>query len=752
MQRTHSVEEPDAQPSMRAPVLMPALVEGAFDYLVPVGTPEGRLVEATLAGRRLVGAVWKDMIGADAQGASRPHPPSFGLAASGSHGPSVLRTPEIPIEKLKPIARVIDNLPPLSANFMKWLDWVSEFTLAPKGAVLSLCGLAHAAKVTRKQHAPQVFTLAMPQLTDEQRHAAQAIEAAVENSCEGETKTPLTPLLLDGVTGSGKTEVYYHGIEKAVAHGLQVLVLVPEISLTHQWLERFEKTFGCTPVIWHSRMTPAAKARAWQAVARGEVQVVVGARSALFLPFAKLGLIVVDEEHDPSYKQEDGVLYHARDMAVVRARFENVPIVLVSATPSLETLENVREGKYRALHLVSRYGSAGMPDVRLVDLRNEPPERGEFLSPTVKQAMLNTLARGEQVLFFLNRRGYAPLLLCRACGHRFQCSDCSAWLVVHGRSDMREGGIAPHALLPPSATRLAQSATHGKTAAWLSCHHCGHKEPMPKECPNCKAEADKLAPCGPGVERIAEEVRGLFGCVRSASEPLAAGVVAAGDEGGASPPSIITLSSDESITAETWAQIEAGKVDILVGTQMVAKGHHFPRLTLVVVVDADVGLDGADLRAGERTYQMLHQLGGRAGRGELAGQVLVQTYCPEHPVMKALVAHDRDRLMALEAKERKAGNWPPFGQLAAILLDGKDEAAVRHAGQMLARTAPDDARLKVLGPAPAPLSKLRGQYRYRLLIKAQTGIHLQRTLKGWLASQKFKGVRIKVDVNPYYFM
>lgn len=275
---------------------------------------------------------------------------------------------------------------------------------------------------------------------------------------------------------------------------------------------------------------------------------------------------------------------------------------------------------------------------------------------------------------------------------------------------------------------------------------------MPKECPNCKAEADKLAPCGPGVERIAEEVRGLFGCVRSASEPLAAGVVAVGDEGGASPPSIITLSSDESITAETWAQIEAGKVDILVGTQMVAKGHHFPRLTLVVVVDADVGLDGADLRAGERTYQMLHQLGGRAGRGELAGQVLVQTYCPEHPVMKALVAHDRDRLMALEAKERKAGNWPPFGQLAAILLDGKDEAAVRHAGQMLARTAPDDARLKVLGPAPAPLSKLRGQYRYRLLIKAQTGIHLQRTLKGWLASQKFKGVRIKVDVNPYYFM
>jgi primosomal protein N' (replication factor Y) len=745
MQRTHSVEEPDAQPSMRAPVLMPALVEGAFDYLVPAGTPTGTLVVATLAGRSLVGAVWEEQPTAyvrkrSADGPREPEQSERGGSGSDGGAAPSAAAPQKKF-KLKPIARVIDNVPPLKPEFCRWLDWVSDFTLAPKGAVLSLCGLAHAAKVTRKKFEPQVFTLAMPQLTDEQRHAAQAIEAAVANSCAGETKTPPTPLLLDGVTGSGKTEVYYHGIAKAVDRGQQALVLVPEISLTHQWLERFEKTFGCTPVVWHSRMTPAAKARSWQAVVRGEAQVVVGARSALFLPFAKLGLIVVDEEHDPSYKQEDGVLYHARDMAVARARFENVPIVLVSATPSLETLENVRDGKYRALHLASRFGSAGLPDVRLVDLRERPPERGEFLSPTVKQAMLNTLARGEQVLFFLNRRGYAPLLLCRACGHRFQCSDCSAWLVVHGRSESHDhASVASHGEpLAAGVSSNAAKGTRSPSRSYLSCHHCGYKEPMPKECPNCQAEADKLAPCGPGVERIAEEVRGLF-----------ANDVAGGRS--ESPPSIITLSSDESITAETWAQIEAGKVDILVGTQMVAKGHHFPRLTLVVVVDADVGLDGADLRAGERTYQMLHQLGGRAGRGELAGQVLVQTYCPEHPVMKALAAHDRDRLMALEARERKAGNWPPFGQLAAILLDGKDEAAVRHAGQMLARTAPDDARLKVLGPAPAPLSKLRGQYRYRLLIKAQTGIHLQRTLKGWLASQKFKGVRIKVDVNPYYFM
>ena len=657
--------EPNPQPTTTKPVLMPALVEAAFDYLVPQGTPEGTVVEAKLAGRSLVGVVWD----------------------------APKETKEIALAKLKPITRVIEGLPPLKRAFRQWIDWVSDFTLAPKGACLSLCGLAFAGKTTRKAFAPQQFTITLPTLTGGQSQVAKQLGALAAEK---------KPILLDGVTGSGKTEVYFHALAEAIVRNEQVLVLVPEISLTHQWLERFKTTFGTEPCVWHSRMTPASKARAWKAVVTGEVQVVVGARSALFLPFRNLGLLVIDEEHDPSYKQEDGVLYHARDMGVVRARFEQIPIILVSATPSLETLENVREGKYQALHLPERFGAAGLPTVRLIDMRIELPERGAFIAPLVRKAMFETLARGEQVLFFMNRRGYAPLLLCRACGHRFECSACSAWLVVHGKSR-------------------------------LECHHCGHKEKLPTECPACKAGADKLAPCGPGVERIAEEVRGMF-----VDAPEV--------------PRLAVLSSDEAIAAETWNDIEQGKIDILVGTQMVAKGHHFPRLTLVVVVDADVGLDGADLRAGERTYQLLHQLGGRAGRGELAGTVLVQTFEPEHAVMKALVAHDRDTLMALEARERKAGGWPPFGQLAAILLDGVDEAKVRAAGQMLARTAPADERLRILGPAPAPLSKLRGQYRYRLLVKAKAGIHLQRTLKGWLKDQKFSGVRIKVDVNPYYFM
>ena len=808
---THRMDEPQAQATSRVPVLMPALVDAPFDYLAPEGTPEGTLVEATLAGRKLVGAVWR----------------------------AVPEAKEVPLAKLKPVTHIVDRVPPLPARFRDWLDWISEFTLAPKGAVLSLCGLAHAAKQPKKALAPQPFEINLPQLTEAQQRVAVQLKISL-------TEKAPKPILLDGVTGSGKTEVYFHAIAAALAtKNSQVLVLVPEIALTHQWLHRFEKTFGARPVAWHSRMTPVARARAWQAVARGEAQVVVGARSALFLTFAQLRLIVVDEEHDPSYKQEDGVLYHARDMAVVRARFESAAIILASATPALETLENVRAGKYQALHLPERFGAAGLPTVRLVDMRKDPPERGDFLSPTAKRAMVETLARGEQVLLFLNRRGYAPLLLCRACGHRFECRHCSAWLVVHGRSR-------------------------------LECHHCGHKEPIPNACPSCEAPQEKLAACGPGIERIAEEARAMFqipsplrgedgrGPQSGKALPLETTLLHAKElrkemteaekalwqllrrnslgvkfrkqhpvghyivdfaclaprliieldggqhateeavekdkartaflkaqgyrvlrfwnhemleqpeavlekidaairaltgphpnpppKGEGIVPSLAILSSDEAIAAETWAQIEAGEIDILVGTQMVAKGHHFPRLTLVVVVDADVGLSGADLRAGERTYQLLHQLGGRAGRGELAGTVLIQTYEAQHPVMKALLAQNRAQLMALEAQERKAGGWPPFGQLAAILLDGVDETKVRQAGQQLAQSAPADARVTVLGPAPAPLSKLRGQYRYRLLIKAKPGIHLQHTLRAWLQGQKFSGVRIKIDVNPYYFL
>jgi len=655
------------QATTRLQVLVPAAIDGPFTYASQVPLAAGSLVGVNFANRHLVGAVW---------------PVAADMA--------------VPEAKLKYVSNVLD-VPPLPRELMQFIDAVASFTLAPLGAVLQLCGLAHAAKLVKRPLTAPDYQPTLPTLSPEQAKAATALAAQ-------KTK----PILLDGVTGSGKTEVYFHVIADALAAALdaQILVLLPEISLTHQWIERFTKTFGGAPTVWHSHLTPAQRRKHWQATANGTARVIVGARSALFLPFQNLQLIVVDEEHDPSFKQEDGVLYHARDMAVMRARFAQAAVILSSATPSLETLLNVESGKYIRVELPQRFGVAEMPTVTLIDLLNEPPERGEFLSPTAKQAMLQTLARGEQVLLFLNRRGYAPLLLCRTCGHRFQCDNCSAWMVMHGKN-----------------------IAH----ATLQCHHCGTRKKVPDKCPSCEAEAEMFAACGPGIERVTEEVRNMFALDETA-------------------PRLVMLSSDEAVAPEQWSAIERGEVDIIIGTQIIAKGHHFPRLTLVIVVDADMGLGGADLRAGERTFQLLHQLGGRAGRAEISGTVMIQTSQPQHPIMQALKRHDRNAVMKLERQLRQQGNWPPYGQLASILLDGVNEQNVLRAAQQLAREAPHDPRITVLGPAPAPLSKLRGQFRFRLLVKADKTIHLQRTLSGWLTGKKFTGVRIKLDVNPYYFL
>lgn len=640
----------------RVNVLLATALDKSLDYTCDVGGAVGAMVEVPLAGRKVMGVVL---------GAGKDDYPESKMKA-------VLQMPEVPA---------------LSSAYLKFIDWVAEYTLAPRGAVLALSGISHATKLPRKAYQPPDYISNMPSLSREQQRAYEDIKT-----------NGLTPCVLDGVTGSGKTEVYFHVIDDVIKAGKQVLILVPEIALTHQWMQRFEKTFGAAPIVWHSNQSPADRKRAWHAAVSGAGHVFVGARSALFLPFKDLAHIIVDEEHDLSYKQEDGVLYHARDMAVARAKFERIPVMLVSATPSLETVQNIRASRYKAVQLTERHAGAALPAIHLLDMTKHPPERGNFLSPVFIEAMVKTLAKGEQVLLFLNRRGYAPLMLCRACGYRFECSDCSSWLVLH------------------------------QSKHQLHCHHCGHKEKEPAECPSCKAEG-KLAACGPGVERIAQEVAALF-------------------------PEItpLTLSSDEIVDGAVMKRIISGEARIIIGTQMVAKGHHFPNLTLVGVVDADLGLNGGDLRASERTYQLLHQLSGRAGRAEAAGHVYLQTYESHHPVMKALAAGDRDGFMRAEMEIRERGAWPPYGQLAAILLDGTVEAEVQRAGIALARTAPHDARIKVLGPAPAPLSRLKGQYRYRLLVKADKQVSLQKTLAQWLENAAFKRVRLKVDVNPYYFM
>lgn len=509
--------------------------------------------------------------------------------------------------------------------------------------------------------------------------------------------------VIEGLPGSGKTEVYFEAVAAALAAGRQVLVLLPEIALSAQWLARFTERFGTAPAVWHSEVGHSERRRTWRGVLDGRASIVVGARSALFLPFADLGLIIVDEEHDGSFKQEDGVAYHARDMAVVRARLGAIPIALVSATPSLETIVNARRGRYRTLHLPDRPGSAPLPTVELIDLTHDRPPRGGFIAPGLRTALAETVARGEQALLFLNRRGYAPLTVCRGCGHRLPCPSCTAWLVEH---------------------RLIRR---------LVCHHCGYSRPMPTACPACGA-TDTLAPCGPGVERLAEEVAAVF--------PELRWLMATSD----------TLTGPKA-AAELVRQMEAGEIDAIIGTQIVAKGYHFPRLTLVGVIDADLGLSGGDLRAGERTFQLLTQVAGRAGRAAHPGRALIQTTMPSHPLMQALAAGDAACFLAAEEVARAETAMPPYGRLAALILSARDETQVDAAAAVLARAAPREPGIRILGPAPAPLALLRGRHRRRFLLHAGKDVRVPDVVRAWIGAVRLpSSVRLQVDIDPFSFL
>jgi primosomal protein N' (replication factor Y) len=681
----------DRKRSRRVPVLLPYPFPGPFDYRVPEGMdPQpGDLVLVPLNRRPTVGVVWDE--------------------ADGNH---------VPDARLKPIEAVLDA-PPMLPALRRFVDWVAAYSLSPPGEVMAMALRINAlqpdspstgwirahpqpeARLTDPRRRVLVaLELSEPLGTPDLLRAANTSTAVLRGMADAGLLLPATlprpppfPLpdpmhpgpvlspdqqaaatalrgavaarsfsvtLLDGVTGSGKTEIYLEAVAECIARKRQALVLLPEIALSSQWLERFERRFGVAPAIWHSDLTSRLRRTTWRAVAAGEAPVVVGARSALFLPFPDLGLVVVDEEHETAFKQEEGVIYHARDMAVVRARLCMAPAVLVSATPSLETVANVEAGRYRRLTLAARHGGATMPEVRAVDLRATPPERGQFLAPSLTAAINETFARGEQAMLFLNRRGYAPLTLCRHCGHRMQCPNCTAWLVEH------------------RARRI------------LTCHHCGYAEPIPPACPAC----------------------GAF--------PEARRLVMASD----------TLPGPQA-AAEAARTIAAREVDLVIGTQIVAKGWHFPHLTLVGVVDADLGLGGGDLRAAERTVQLLHQVAGRAGRAQAPGRVLLQTWNPDHPVMQALIQGDLPTFMEREAASRRPGHWPPYGRLAALIVSADTPEAADLTARDLGRAAPQGEGISVLGPAPAPLAILRGRHRRRLLLKTRRDIAVQPLLRAW---------------------
>lgn len=718
----------------RVGVLLPLPFDQAFDYASDRPLAPGTLVRVTFGRQPRVGVVW-----------------------AGRRG-----TPP-PAAKLKPVDAVLD-LPPLSDELCRLVERTADYTLSPAGAVLRMvlscpAGLSPPptrAHVVRAGPAPDRLTDArrrvldrladgLPRVPADLAREAGVSDGVVRGLVDAGTLAledldrdpplarpdPATPgpalnpeqhdafqaiarrqtaggfeaFLLEGVTGSGKTEVYFEAIARALADDAdaQVAVLLPEIALTLQWLDRFARRFGCAPVQWHSGLTAAARRQAWRGVAEGRARVVVGARSALFLPYRRLKLIVVDEEHDPSFKQEDGVLYHARDMAVMRASLAQTPVILASATPSLESRVNARQGRYTHLRLTERHGAAVLPAVETVDMRTDGPKPGRWLAPALVAAIDGALDRGEQSLLFLNRRGYAPLTLCRQCGARYECPNCTAWLVEH------------------------------RYRGRLECHHCGHSMPTPDRCFECGAEGELVA-CGPGVERLGDEVAERW--------PGARAVVLASD----------TLTGPDD-AARVVARIEASQVDIVVGTQLITKGYHFPALTVVGVVDADLGLKGGDLRAAERTYQQLVQVAGRAGRADREGAVYLQTYDPAHPVTRALITGDKDRFMDLEEEARARAGMPPFGRLAGLVVEGPDLAGVVEAGRLLARTAPRVEGAAIYGPVPAPLARLRGRHRHRLLVQTGRDLSIQRLLRAWIEPLKLPPkVRLKVDIDPISFL
>ncbi len=722
-------------PPRVASVLLPMPLPEAFDYAEPegMGLAVGDQVLAPLGPRQVRGVV---MALREAHGVNRP---------------------------LKPLLGKLDDAP-LPTTTLAFVEWAARYACGPAGEALAMAlrGVNHAPPRPEKRlaatgAAPARTTPARKRVMEALALAPEGLRppdlARMAGVSSGVVKTlvgdgvltavefaapppygepnaalpgaSLSPsqsaaadvmkemvgdggfgvALLDGVTGSGKTEVYLEAAAEVLRTDpdAQVLILLPEIALTQAVIARFEQRFGALPAEWHSGVARPLRRRVWDGVAAGDCRIVVGARSALFLPYRKLRLIVADEEHDASFKQEEGFVYHARDLAVARARIEGALAVLASATPSLESIHNAQSGRYRWLKLTRRHGAAVLPEVALLDMRETPPERNRWLSPPLIAQMTATLARGEQTLLFLNRRGYAPLVRCKACGERMTSPDSQSWLVEHRYSGR------------------------------LVCHLTGWSMPKPETCPHCGAK-DSLISIGPGVERLEEEARSLFPEAR-----------------------IAVFSSDtapDAASARALVQtMEQGGIDILVATQAAAKGHNFPNLTLVGVVDADLGLRGGDLRAAERTFQLLAQATGRAGRAEAPGRALIQTYAPEHAVMQALKAQDRDAFLGAEAEMRELSGLPPYGRLAALILSSPDPEALDRYARQLAAEVPNAEGVDVYGPADAPLALIRGRRRKRFLVRANRNVDVQAFVQTWRTRAKPpSSVRVAVDIDPYSFL
>jgi primosomal protein N' (replication factor Y) len=662
-----------------ASVLLPGIFDYPFDYLIPEGLKlsVGDFVEVPFGKRNDWGVITNL---------------SDELAQN------------IPLEKLKSVISNADSNgfagEKISTLFLDFLKWQAGYYITPLGKVLSLT-ISNKNLFTKTKERTSVKKtldenniLKKTSLSDEQIKAVENIKNRLDK---------FSVTLLDGVTGSGKTEVFFEAIKQVIAQQKQVIILLPEILLTNQIISRFKDNLGFEPNIWHSNLTPKQRKTNWHKAANGEAKIIIGARSALFLPFKNLGLIVVDEEHDASYKQDESVIYNARDMAIMRAKFEDFPVILSSATPSLETHLNAATNKYFYEKLQNRYNQAELPEIDLIDMRREYLSAKEFISTKLKTEIAKTLANKQQVLLFLNRRGYAPLTLCSNCGYRFQSPDTTAWMVQHRSAN---GEI------------------------YLQCHHSGFKIKLPEKCPACAVE-DSFRACGPGVERLFEEVKNLF--------PEAKIEIVTSD----------TVSTAKK-SAEVIEKITSGEIDIIIGTQMISKGHNFPSLSLVGVIDGDLGLDGSDPKAIERTYQVLHQVSGRAGRFTNKGLVFIQTFNPENKVMQSLKNNDREGFYKYEIETRQMANLPPFSRFVGLVVSSKNQTeALKYARQITSLF--EAARgVKIFGPTEAFYHQLRGNYRYRILVKAEKNFKIQDYIKSNPMLKKIPNeIKVKIDVDPY---
>ncbi|MFI5370178.1 MAG: primosomal protein N' [Candidatus Eisenbacteria bacterium] len=613
----------------------------------------------------------------------------------------VERAVSSPIADPRDVAAV--NGPPLlDAHLLALTRWMADYYLAPWGEVIAAAlpggqqGMA-ASRARRNAVEDPVVSLPLATritLTPEQAEAVRTIEQAVR-------ARRFAPMLLQGVTGSGKTEVYLRAAAAARDQGGQTLVLVPEVALGSQIVREFRRRFQRRVGLLHSYLPVGERRRNWELARRGALDVVVGARSAVFAPLPKLALVVVDEEHEPAYKQSEQLRYHGRDTAVRRAQMLGIPVVLGSATPSLESLANAARGKYRKLTLPDRVDGRRLPVVRVVDMRRE--DGATMLSRTLRVALAERLERGEQTLLFLNRRGHSHHSQCRACGHVPTCPHCDIALTLH---------LAP--------------------AVWR-CHYCDHQEPAGSACPKCGATLLRLS--GAGTQRVERELAQSYPQTRVLRLDT-------------------DVARDHAAPSEVIRRFARGEASILLGTQMVAKGLDFPRVTLVGVLDADVALHLPDFRAAERTFQLVTQVAGRSGRGARAGEVIVQTCTPEHPAIAAASTHDLATFARTELAERREAGYPPYTRLATLLLTGSDEGEVERAAESLGEAlrtvaAPD---VTVLGPAPAALARLRGRYRWHLLLKGVDGGRVREVAAAgieWAGSgSRPAGVKVAADVDP----